>query len=263
MSITTVGDSLIHYEALGRGEAIVFIHGWLGSWRYWWPSMQSLSTHYRTFAFDLWGYGDSSKRPEKYDFEEYVNMLDQFLDRLGIFRPLTVVGHALGAAVGLRYAVRKPEAVERLATVALPVEGRYINSRLASTESDTFMSRVLGKSNSYPEVESELWKTDTEAMNRTARQLLSYTFADDLQQLDCPLLLISGDRDLVVQTPQADLARFLRADPLRTSVTLESCSHFPMLERAATFNRLILDFTRAGDDITSLAPKEYWQRRTH
>ncbi|MDX1663846.1 MAG: alpha/beta hydrolase, partial [Candidatus Promineifilaceae bacterium] len=221
MSITTVGDQLIHYEAVGRGEAIVFIHGWLGSWRYWWSSMQSLSTHYRTFAFDLWGYGDSSKTPEKYTFEAYVQMLDQFLDRLGILRPLTIVGHALGAAVGLRYAARKPEAVERLAVVALPLKGHHINSRLTETDAATFMSRVIGKSNSYPEVESELRKTDTQALNRTARELRSWNFTPDLKQLDCPLLLIWGERDPVIETPAGDLPALFRAERRRAAITLE------------------------------------------
>jgi len=75
MSITTVGSKLVHYEVLGRGQALIFIHGWLGSWRYWWPAMQALSSHYRTYAFDLWGFGDSSKSDEEYTLSAYVNML--------------------------------------------------------------------------------------------------------------------------------------------------------------------------------------------
>ena len=69
MSITTVGNHLIHYEVLGRGKPLIFIHGWLGSWRYWWPSMQAMSSQYRSFAFDLWGFGDSSKAPEQYTID--------------------------------------------------------------------------------------------------------------------------------------------------------------------------------------------------
>jgi 3-oxoadipate enol-lactonase len=83
MSITTVGARIIHYEALGRGEPLIFVHGWLGSWRYWWPSMQSLSTHYRTFALDLWGFGDSSKDPRAYNLDAYAKMLDEFVETAG------------------------------------------------------------------------------------------------------------------------------------------------------------------------------------
>src|SRR5690606_39877386 len=96
MSITTVGSNLIHYEAVGRGQPLIFIHGWLGSWRYWWPSMQALSTHYRTFAFDLWGFGDSSKSPDAYSLGAFVEMVDEFFDKLGVARLVIRVGLGRG-----------------------------------------------------------------------------------------------------------------------------------------------------------------------
>ena len=130
MSITTVNNRLIHYEALGRGEPLIFVHGWLGSWRYWWPSMQALSTQHRTFAFDLWGFGDSSKEQQMYSLDTYVSMLDQFMGHLGIRPPISLVGHALGGVVALRFANRHPDRVKRLVTVALPIMGSYINERL-------------------------------------------------------------------------------------------------------------------------------------
>ena len=98
MSITTVGNHLIHYEVLGRGEPLIFVHGWLGSWRYWWSSMQALSTKHRAFAFDLWGFGDSSKETDQYSVRSYVTMIDQFINQLGIMKPVTLIGHGMGAA---------------------------------------------------------------------------------------------------------------------------------------------------------------------
>ena len=61
MSAITIENDLVHYEVLGRGRPVIFIHGWLGSWRYWVPTMQQLSVKYRTYALDLWGFGDSGK----------------------------------------------------------------------------------------------------------------------------------------------------------------------------------------------------------
>ena len=43
MSIVTLESELIHYEVLGRGRPLIFLHGWVGSWRYWIPAMQALS----------------------------------------------------------------------------------------------------------------------------------------------------------------------------------------------------------------------------
>ncbi|MBK8429979.1 MAG: alpha/beta hydrolase [Chloroflexi bacterium] len=257
MSIATLGDSLIHYEVLGRGEPIVFIHGWLGSWRYWWPSMQSLSSRHRTFAFDLWGFGDSSKATDKYSFDAYVDMLSQFVDKLGIIQPVTLVGHSLGAAVALRYAQREPERVRRIAAVALPVQGNTINDRLTNSDSATILSRTLGVS--YPELDMEIRKTDTAAMNNLARELLNYDFGDEIMNCPRPLLVVFGDQDTLIKQPA-----FL-PEPTNSLayIALDSCSHFPMLEQAVKFNRLVLDFTTNADgDLQKIAPKEHWQRRT-
>jgi pimeloyl-ACP methyl ester carboxylesterase len=261
MSITTVGDHLIHYEALGRGEPVIFVHGWLGSWRYWWPSMQELSTQHRTFAFDLWGFGDSSKVAANYSFEAYVELLDQFIEKLGIATPLTLVGHALGAAVSLRYASLHAENIRRVAAVALPVNGSLINERLASVDSATFLARVLGRSNEFPEVVSETRKTDQTAMNAVASQLQGFDFLSDLDRCTAPLLLIFGDQDSVVQAPPDGLHNFQISGNSRHYVSLDGCNHFPMLEQTAVFNRLLLDFLHA-DNNTTIAPKELWQRRT-
>lgn len=268
MSITTIGSHLIHYEALGRGRPIVFIHGWLGSWRYWWPSMQALSTHHRAFAFDLWGFGDSSKESnpakaqELYNFSTYVDMLDKFLDQLGINQPVTLVGHSLGAAIALRYASKYLGRVERLVTVALPVQGAAINERLMNMDPESFINRVVGKSNSFPEVDNETRKIDSLAVSRVANELAGYDFRQEVDECPHPLLLVYGEQDPVIQQPPSELNYLRQATKNRYYINLDDCNHFPMLQQTAQFNRLVLDFINSDGNLTNLAPKEYWQRRT-
>lgn len=257
MSITTVGERFIHYESLGRGEPLIFVHGWLGSWRYWWPSMQALSIHYRTLALDLWGFGDSSKASDSYTLDNYVEMLGQFVDQLGIVQPVLLVGHSLGAAVALRYARARPEAVKRLAAVTLPVPAYLPNNRLLESDVAAVLTRVLKVS--HPEVESELRKTDPAAFNQAAAEVYGTDFSADLLQPAVPTLLVYGNADSMVQFPNSALAE---PAPNRALVTLDA-SHFPMLEDATHFNRLILDFMRAEHDPGDVTPKEFWQRRVH
>ena len=92
MSIVTVDSDFVHYEVLGRGKPLIFLHSWIGSWRYWIPSMQSVSISYRAYALDLWGFGDSAKRPEKYSILRQVNLLEGFLENMGIGK-VALVGH--------------------------------------------------------------------------------------------------------------------------------------------------------------------------
>lgn len=260
MSIATVGSQLIHYEVLGRGQPLIFIHGWLGSWRYWWPSMQALSAGQRSFAIDLWGYGDSSKSPDLYSLAAYVEMIDQFIDKMGIVRPVTLVGHSLGAAVALRYIKRNPDMVEKLVTVALPLHGQAINPRLGNTTLEAF-TKVLGKSNSFSEVDSELRKTDQLAINQLAQELTYLDFLQEITACPRPVLMVYGGQDQVIETPPDNHAQLQAPESNRFFVSLDECSHFPMLQEKAKFNRLLLDFIHADDSVTELAPKDYWQRR--
>jgi len=263
MSITTVGSALIHYEALGRGRPLIFVHGWLGSWRYWWPSMQALSTQYRTFAFDLWGFGDSSKNPDLYNVKAYVDMLEQFVDQLGVALPVALVGHSLGAAVAMRYASRHPQNVSRLVAVSLPAHGAQVNERLRSLEPDAVLSRILGKSHSFPEVEGEVRKTDPRAMNLTAVEMSSNGHFSELDKVNCKVMLVHGEHDPIVSNPSGEFSYLRETGQRRHFVGLDDASHFPMLEDAAVFNRLVYDFLSAGTSLLSeVSPREMWQRRT-
>jgi len=120
MSALTIEHDLVHYEALGRGRPVILVHGWLGSWRYWIPAMQQISGKYRTYALDLWGFGESAKEPLRYGFAEQVRLLDEFMQRLGIAKA-ALVGHGLGAAIVTRFALRSPDRVPRLMAVSPPL----------------------------------------------------------------------------------------------------------------------------------------------
>ncbi|MBN1681451.1 MAG: alpha/beta hydrolase [Anaerolineae bacterium] len=120
MSAITIDNELVHYEVLGRGRPVILLHGWLGSWRYWVPCMQQLSMKYRTYAVDLWGFGDSGKDTQRFGFEAHVRQLHQFMEKLGISKT-ALVGHGLGGAVAARFAARQPERVPRMMVVCPPL----------------------------------------------------------------------------------------------------------------------------------------------
>jgi pimeloyl-ACP methyl ester carboxylesterase len=120
MSAITIEDDLVHYEVLGRGRPVILLHSWLGSWRYWVPAMQQLSMKYRTYALDLWGFGDSGRDTRRYDFRSQVKLLDQFMEKLGITKA-ALIGHGLGASISVRYALENADRVPRLMTVSPPL----------------------------------------------------------------------------------------------------------------------------------------------
>jgi pimeloyl-ACP methyl ester carboxylesterase len=120
MSAISIGEDLVHYEVLGRGRPVVLLHSWLGSWRYWIPTMQQLKINYKVYAIDLYGYGDSVKDPRKYTLEHQIKLLEDFLDKMVISK-LALVGHGLGALIAVEFARRHPERVPRMLLASAPL----------------------------------------------------------------------------------------------------------------------------------------------
>jgi len=120
MSVVTIGDDLIHYEVLGRGRPVLLLHSWLGSWRYWIPTMQQLKMNYKVYAIDLYGYGDSVKDPNKYSLEHQIKLVEDFIDKMGMPK-LALVGHGLGAMIAIEYARRHNQRVPRMLIASAPL----------------------------------------------------------------------------------------------------------------------------------------------
>ncbi|MEM7798342.1 MAG: alpha/beta hydrolase [Chloroflexota bacterium] len=255
MSIATVDNQLIHYEVVGHGQPLVFIHGWLGSWRYWWPSMQSLAARHRTYAFDLWGFGDSSKNEAFYSLDAYVDMLDNFMDVIGIRRPITLVGHSLGASVALRYACKNQDDIHRLALISPPIDGSNLHERMLNSDPPSIMSRVSGLS--FPEVDRELRKIDQGAFTSLVQEVRQLNFTEEIKNCSIPLMIVFGEQDQIIKQPTYTLPE---PTENRTYISLD-CNHFPMLEQRVKFNRLMLDLIHADGNLQDISPKDHWTRR--
>lgn len=120
MSAIHIGDDLIHYEFLGRGRPVVLLHSWVGSWRYWVPTMQNLQNKFKVYALDLHGFGDTSKNPQKYTIPSQVHLLRDFLEKLAIPKA-AFVGHGLGAQVVAEFARLHPDMAPRIMLISAPL----------------------------------------------------------------------------------------------------------------------------------------------
>ncbi len=254
-----IKDRLVHYEAMGRGKPLVFVHGWLGSWRYWVPAMEELSARYRTYALDLWGFGDSEHLASNYDIDIYVQLLGGFLDALGL-ACVPLVGHSLGGLVALAFAAQHPERVEQVLGVSVPLLGEDVTAPLARlTSSPRGLRRLATRRAGFAEIQLEVGKTDAQAVVHTVQWILERDLRPLLPGHPTPVLLLHGEGDPLVRPPQTEQLTGLD-DNLRF-ISLAEVAHFPMLEERTKFNRLLAEFLEAGGDLGSLQIKSQWHRR--
>jgi len=260
MSAVILQNEIIHYEVLGRGRPIIFLHGWVGSWRYWIPAMQAASISFRTYALDLWGFGDSAKNPYYYAIENQTDLLDQFLQEMGIGK-IALVGHGLGAVIALLYTAKNPRFVDRLMTVCLPSDQNSLNPRLNTTPPLELAGWLLDRSTSIDSVFFEAPKADQKAIQSSISGLQEINLEDLALNLSKPCLMVYGQGDPAVNMPPVEKGIFLPEHIHQ--IIFEQSGHFPMLDETSKFNRLLADFLSlsSGDSPRQLQLKEEWKRR--
>jgi len=261
MSVVILQDEIVHYEVLGRGKPLIFLHGWVGSWRYWIPAMQSASVSFRTYALDLWGFGDSAKAANFYSIEQQVNLVNLFTQEMGIGR-IALIGHGLGAIVATLYAAQNTRLVDRILGVSLPENNQSLNARLSSSPPVELADWLLSRSADSEPARTEAPKADVRAIQLSLSSLQRVDLNALTRNISPPCLLVYGQNDPAITVPAVQDQPSTLPEHMH-QIVFESSGHFPMLDESSKFNRLLADFLSLNSGVSprQLQLKEEWKRR--
>jgi len=261
MSAIILDGSMVHYEALGRGRPIIFLHGWVGSWRYWINAMQIASTSFRAYALDLFGFGDSQHDPLRYSLDRQADLVKRFLEEMGIGK-VALVGHNLGALVGFTYLKQWPQSVDRMMAINWPFDYSSINARMRTGDIPDLADWLAGRSPEATSALSDASKVDPQAVTASmAGFQANPNLFSEIRNLGIPCLFVYGPNDSGVAMPSQE-----RTDSLPShmhQINLEGTGHFPMIDNSNQFNRLLTDFLALDSGVSprELQLKEEWKRR--
>jgi len=257
MSSIVTDQGIVHYETVGRGKPVILLHCWLGSWSYWLSTMEHLSSNYKAYALDFWGFGDSAKQGA-FTVAEYVGMVDQFMERMGLDRA-PVIGHSMGGTVSLSLALTHPKRVSKVAIVGSPIVGSSLSFplKLAGNRS---IARILYRFPSafsfgirlaspfyardwrtwYSMFEKDLSSSSMESFCTSIRDLRFTDLSPRLHELRIPTMGIFGRKDNIVNPKQGDLLRKRVQDV--NVYHFDSSGHFPMLDETKRFHDVVKGF---------------------
>ena len=256
-------------------------HGSRPWWRRWWRGKrdsdewtespayeQGFLERSGGLAVDLPGFGRSGKPGYlRYTIEEYDHFIERFLDEVGVDRVQLVV-HDWGA-VGLAFAQRLPERVERLAIVnAIPFLPGYRWHRTAriwrtpglgelamGTTSRLTLELASTEANATPGPMPGAWQDSVldhfdegtqRAILRLYRSSPSEVLAASggrLGALTMPALVVWGMRDPYI--PGRFGREYAQALAHAELIELPDAGHWPWLDRPDVIERLV-DFLSAG-----------------
>jgi pimeloyl-ACP methyl ester carboxylesterase len=132
----------VNYVQQGEGAPVLLVHGLAASLHDWDDLLPLLvSSGYAGYALDLLGHGDSYKPANRsqYTVEKVFDHFSGWVDLLQINEPMILVGHSLGGAISLMYALRNPERVKALVLV----DPFYDLKQLSPAIQSPFLRRLL------------------------------------------------------------------------------------------------------------------------
>ena len=107
----------VHYQNYGEGkEAVVFIHGWSCSLKYWKANIPAFVNQSRVIAIDLPGHGESDKPQTTYSMDLFARAIEAVLEDAKVERA-TLVGHSMGTPVIRQFYRKYPNKTRALVIV--------------------------------------------------------------------------------------------------------------------------------------------------
>lgn len=189
------------FEARGKGEPLLILHGGLMSAGMFGPVITKLAETRRVIGLDLHGHGHTALGNRSIDIVDIGRDLGVVIQKLGL-RQVDVVGYSFGGLSALQLAFQHPSLVRRLVVVAAPYarsgwhtemlpQQAAVGAAMADAMKGTPMYEsyvaIAPRPQDFPRL--------LDNMGALMRQ--PYDWSAQVKQLRMPVMLVFGDADMV------------------------------------------------------------------
>ncbi|HEY3366763.1 MAG TPA: alpha/beta hydrolase [Symbiobacteriaceae bacterium] len=224
------GDlQLAYVDFGGNGPNVLALHGLYGRGALWAGPAAWLTAHFRVVALDQRGHGHSDKPDDAYSRDHYVNDAIATIEQLRL-GPVYLLGHSMGALNAWVLAARRPDLVRGLvledmtAATAKPGDGKWAGQWLntwpvpfptMAAVRAFFAALRPGLADHFMEVMAEgpdgyrpLFQR--EHMVQSAAGIDTKDWWEELDQVQCPTLVVKGGKSEFRREDLQEMARRLR-----------------------------------------------------
>src|ERR1700712_422292 len=236
-TLTIMGRN-VSYVDVGKGPALIFIHGLSGNWQNWLENVPEFARDNRVIAVDLPGFGRSPLPRSEVTIGLYCDVVIAMIRALDL-ESATLIGNSMGGQIAAKLAIEHPELVDRLVLVSpagvtidvarnpqvlwvLKTFGWLYSAgaRNASMGSDPLSKSgplrraLLGVVCRYPErlpgplIQRQIVGAGTAGFAPSVHAIGNCDLSDELERITMPTQLIWGRNDRII--PSGDLRLWTR-----------------------------------------------------
>jgi len=248
--------------SMGRGPAVVLVHGLGSSSRHWMPLARELARDHRVAFAELPGHG-LAPLTQPFSLDQATVALDKALDDR-FHEPVVLVGHSVGGLVAAAEALRAPYRVRALILVETA-----LTPQLTPGQRDTFLTQLdrdwegtlhgvyasFGRDSLQGEA---LWAEASHVERASMRAWIPVALSTDLSvdvaHLTRPVLAVLAAHSWEAGETWEHAAQALGywQIPKLEGERIEDCGHFVMLDQPEALARSIRRFTVRRDSTLAL-----------
>ncbi|MCR6111823.1 alpha/beta hydrolase [Bacillus sp. A301a_S52] len=243
-------DVTLNYHVSGEGQEIVLLHGWGANIAAFSPVHKNLEQHFKVYSLDLPGFGESTEPPSQWSVQDFVNVLREFVEKMGIEHPI-LMGHSHGGRIAIMYTatygdVKKVILVDSAGIKPKRKLSYYVKVYTYKAAKNILKLPGLNKyrdkilSNMKAKVGSTDYKNASGVMQQTLVQVVNEDLQHLMPKITVPTLLIFGENDTA--TPVSHGKRMEELIPDAGLVVLKNAGHFAYLDQLHQFNVIVNTF---------------------
>jgi 3-oxoadipate enol-lactonase len=234
-------------EDPARGLPLLLVHGAGSSHLTWALTIQEMSTTNRVLAVDLSGHGRSDPNSAPASISDmYAEEVASLVVHLGL-DDFVLVGHSLGGAVAMCYALKedlpRPSGLVLADTSCTLDLSRVLVGLVKEAVDDRRSPLSLDDNPDAATIrrhEEQVMISNPGIMQRDLAAVAGFDISDRVAGITIPTFVVVGEKDDVINPK--DAARLRDLLPRADLALVKGARHVPMLEAPSEFNRLLRKF---------------------
>jgi len=247
----------------GQGIPLVFIHGWGLNSAVWQPCVAQLQNDFQVITLDLPGFAtNKSVQLAQYSLIELADIITQ-----AVAKPAVYIGWSLGGLVASQIAIKYPEQVLGLVTVASSPQFverdnwpgikenvlSLFHQQLAQDTTKTISNFLKIQAMGSPHIRQDIKKIrelvmqydqpNRQVLDDSLRLLETSDLSEQLQTISQPFLRLYGKLDGLV--PKQVVALIDDLAPNSQRYIFEQASHAPFISHQAEFLSILKSWLTA------------------